>query len=142
MKRFLALALLLSALPASAQTVETAVGNWNKLPPAKERGVDTISPVAIVRIHQVIASGDCVIPGQSKRKLDMRVTFALQFSPDGALQRVVLPRLGCAEIEGIIGGAVLELTKAGRYAPTGKNETGWYRGELSFISSDQFASAR
>ena len=142
MKRFLAVALLLSAFPAPAQTVETAEGNWRALPPAKERGTSTISPLAIVRIHEVIANGDCVVPGQSKRKLNITVSFALHFSPDGALQRIVLPKLGCAEIEGILGGAVLELTKNGRFAPSGENDAGWYRSEISFTSSDQFASAR
>lgn len=135
MKRFLALALLLGSFPAAAQTVEVAEGKWNNLPYAKERGLGSISSNAVARIHEVIASGDCEVPGQSKRKLDMTVPFALQFSPEGALQKIILQKIGCAEIEGILGGTVLELVKLGKYAPTGENSAGWYRSEISFSSS-------
>ena len=135
MKRLLATALLLGSFQVSAQTVEVATGNWDSLPYAKERGLGSISSTAVARIHEVIASGDCVVPGQSKRKLDMTVPFALQFGPDGSLQKVVLQKLGCAEIEGILGGTVLELVKLGKYGPTGENSAGWYRSEISFSSS-------
>ena len=134
MKGFLAAALLLVALPASAQTVEVAEGKWSNLPYAKERGLGSISSTAVARIHEVIASGDCQVEGQSRRKLDMTVPFALLFSPEGDLQKVVLQRIGCPEVEGILGGTVLELVKLGKYAPTGENSAGWYRSEISFSS--------
>ena len=134
MKRFLALALLLGSVPASAATVEVANGNWSYLPLMKQRGLVQMSSEAITRIHQIVAEGECTLPGQSKRKLDMTVSFAAHFNPDGTLNRVVLKRLGCPEAEGILGGAVLELVKRGEYKPTGVNTEGWYRGELSFSS--------
>lgn len=139
MKRFLAVLLLPIAFPAAAQTVEAAEGTWRHLPVAKERGVATISPLAITRIHEVIASGECQVPGQSARKLDMTVSFALQFDAQGTLQRVIIPKIGCPEIEGILGGTVLELTRDGRYSPTGESAQGWYRSDITFTSYDPLA---
>ena len=62
----------------------------------------------------------------------MRLSFAAQFDRGGTLQRVVLPPLNCAEAEGIIGGALIEMMQGGDYRPTGKNPDGWYRGQFTF----------
>ena len=80
-----------------------------------------------------------MLPGRSgrmKKELNLSLSFAAQFQPDGTLNRVVLPKLNCPEGEGVIGGAILEMMKGGDYRPTGKNLDGWYRGQFSFSYID------
>ena len=134
-KLFLACACLALAGPATAQRVEVAEGDWSALPLVRLVDMETISPDAVVGIHRLVTSGECELPGVSKRRLDMSVPFLVRFSPTGAVEHVVLRNLGCTKAEGILASAVLGLLKAGTVKPTGENRTGWYRSELSFASS-------
>jgi len=132
MKQVLAALLLLGAVPASATTVEVATGNnWNSIPLARERNV-AIDMEAIGAIHEMVESGECVLPGQRKGKLDLTVPFLIHFAADGSVDRLVIQRMGCAKAEGVIAGALLKLLDARAYRPTGVNPNGWYRNEVSF----------
>ena len=132
MKRLLALALLLSPVPATAATVEVADGNWSFLPSLKQRGYEHMDDRAIYNVYALVRSGKCTLPGQSHQKLDMTLPFAAHFNADGTLNRIVMKRLGCPEAESLLGGVLLEMIQGGDYKPTGENPDGWYRGELSF----------
>ena len=133
MMRLLALALLLAPVPAASATrVEVADGNWSFLPPMRQRGNDNINNEALVRINEIVWKGDCTLPGQQGKTYDVRLSFAAHFTPQGTLDRVVMNRLNCPEIEGLLGGVLLEMLEAGDYKPTRHNPEGWYRGELSF----------
>lgn len=132
MKRLLALALLLAPVQASATTVEVADGNWSFLPLMNQRGSDHLNNDALARIDEIVHAGKCTFPGQKGPHYDVTVSFAAHFTPDGTLDRLVMKRLNCPEVEGLIGGALLEMIKGGDYKPTGENDQGWYRGELSF----------
>ena len=139
MKRILALALLLTSLPAPAlsasPSVEVANANWSYLPLMKQRSNNHLSNKAIVRIHQIAQEGKCNLAGLRRGLLDFDMSFAAHFKPDGTLNRLVMPRLGCPEAESILGGVLLKMVQSGDYRPDGSNEDGWYRGNLSFTVS-------
>jgi len=139
MKQLLAFALLLAPVPATAASVETANGDWSKLPALQHRGYDHLSTRMMQKLFEISSEGKCVLPGRSgrlKKELNLSLSFAAQFQPDGTLTRVILPKLNCPEGEGVIGGAILEMTQGGDYKPTGKNLDGWYRGQFSFSYID------
>ena len=121
-----------AAGPSSQPTVETATGDWSKLPSLEARVSDHLSTKAMARLHAIASGGECSLPGYSKGQLVMRLSFAAQFDPGGSLQRIVLPKLDCPEAEGIIGGVLLKMMSGGDYRPTGKSPEGWYQGQLNF----------
>ena len=139
MKRFLALSLLLSSLPApvlaASPSVEVANANWSYLPNMKQRSSFHLSNVAIARIHEIAREGQCVIPGVEGPLLELDLPFAAHFNPDGSVDRIVMQKLGCQEAEGILGGVLLKMVQGGDYKPDGSNQDGWYRGTLSFTIS-------
>ncbi len=133
MKRLLAMALLLAAVPAASATrVEVADGDWSHLPLMKQRGSDHLNDNALARINEIVHSRQCTFPGQFGVTYDVTVSFAAHFAADGTVDRLVMNRLNCPEVEGLIGGALLEMINGGDYKPTGENDDRWYRGELSF----------
>ena len=133
MKHLLAMALLLAPVPAASATrVEVADGNWSYLPPMKQRNSDHLNNDALARINEIVHDRQCTFPGQKGPHYDVTVSFAAHFAPDGSLDRLVMNRLNCPEVEGLVGGVLLEMIQAGDYRPTGVNANGWYRGELSF----------
>ena len=117
---------------SSQPTVETATGDWSKLPNLEARVSDNLSTKAMARLHAIATAGECQLPGYAKGQLVMRLSFAAQFEPGGSLQRILLPKLDCPEAEGIIGGVLLKMVSGGDYRPTGKSPEGWYQGQLNF----------
>ena len=134
MKRYLALPLLMTLVAASAPpvTVQAATGDWSQLPQLSQRGYNHLNTKMMVRLHEIASQGVCRLPGYLGNRLDLRLSFAAQFDPDGTLRRVLIPKLDCPEAEGIVGGALLEMMQGGDYKPTGKNPDGWYQGSFTF----------
>lgn len=135
MKHFLYLPALMALTAATAPPVivETAVSDWSFLPSLSSRGYDHLNLKMMAKLQEIASKGQCKLPGGYDRgKLDLRVSFAAQYAPNGALQRIVIPKLNCPEAESVLGGAVLEMLQGGDYRPTGKNPDGWYQGDLSF----------
>ena len=136
MKHVLAISLLLSSLHAPAlaasPSVAVANANWSFLPNMKQRSSYHLSNVAIARVHEIAREGKCVIPGAQGSLLEMDLSFAAHFNPDGSVDRIVMQKLGCQEAEGILGGILLKMVQGGDYKPDGSNQDGWYRGTLSF----------
>jgi hypothetical protein len=126
------LMLALTTASASPVIVETAGGDWSRLPNLQVLGSDHLHTKVMVRLHQIASQGQCSLPGYSAGRLDLRISFAAQYDQGGSLQRIVLPKLNCPEAEGIIGGALLDMMRGGDYGRTGKGADGWYRGQFAF----------
>ena len=126
MTRLSTAALLLAALsmPALAVTVETANGDWSNLPKLNQRGYNHLNEKMQAKLFEIAQSQHCPSFQLKQGRLDFNLTFATQYGTDGTLQRIVLPQLNCAEAEGIVGGAVLEMMQGGDYAPDGKSPPG------------------
>jgi hypothetical protein len=127
-----ALALAGMAVPATAQTVQSAEGDWSGLPLLIFGDNEILSGEVPAALQQLVTKGECSLRGVSKRKVDMTVPFLVRFSAANTVEQVVVRKLGCAKAEAILGAAIVKLAKAGTLKPTGENNTGWYRSELSF----------
>lgn len=135
MKRLCALSVILAALStpaAAAVSVEAANGDWSKLPQLSQRGYEHLNEKMQAKLYEIAGSQQCPSFKLVQDRLDVRMTFAVQYAPDGTLSRVILPQLNCPEAESVAGGALLEMLQAGDYAPTGKSANGWYQGTLGF----------
>lgn len=127
---YFVLALMTDA--ASPVTVETATGDWSKLPRLQTLASNHLQSKVMVRLHQIASKGQCALPGYSAGQLNLKISFAAQYDPDGSLRRIVLPKLHCPEAEGLIGGALLDMMRGGDYRRTDDSPNGWYRGQFGF----------
>ncbi len=106
--------LVAAATAASAGvTVEAADGDWSKLPQLSQRGYEHLSEKMQAKLFEIAESKQCPSFLLRQGRLDMRIGFAVQYGTDGSLARVILPKLGCPEAEGVAGGAVLEMLQVG-----------------------------
>ncbi len=128
----LALSLLMSAAQPTAPSVEVAGGDWSSIPKIEAQGDNYISKFAIERVQEIFSGDSCAMPGQSRNKLDLTVPFLVQFARDGSPQRIVVRKVGCPQLETLLGGVVLNLVRRGEYRPTGENLAGWYQSDVSF----------
>ena len=117
---------------AAAVTVETATGDWSKLPQMSQRGYEHLNEKMQAKLYEIAESKQCPSFMLNQGRLDFRIAFATQYAADGSLSRLILPKLNCAEAESVAGGAVLEMIQGGDFAPTGKSVNGWYQATLGF----------
>jgi hypothetical protein len=133
MKRLAVLAAAFASLPVSAATIEVASGDWSNIPEMTYKGYPRVPLEAALHIQHSLASGECNVPGQTKNKFDLSVPFLVRFEPGGAVDKLVLQRVGCDRIESVAGQMALKIVQAGGYRPSKqKNATGWYRGTIRF----------
>jgi hypothetical protein len=134
MNRLSTFSLLLAAFSTSAAAVnvEVASGDWSKLPQLSQRGYEHLNEKMQAKLYEIAKAQQCPSFKLVQDRLDMRISFAVQYGPDGTLSRVIFPKLDCPEAESVAGGALLEMLQGGDYAPTGKSRNGWYQGTLGF----------
>ena len=138
----LSLLLAAASVPAAAAvSIETANGHWSKLPQLSQRAYDHVREKMQAKLYEIAGSKQCPSFMLKYDRLDMRVSFAVQYAPDGSLTRIVMPKLDCPEAESVLGGTLLEMIQAGDYAPTGKSLNGWYQGGLGFSFTGKNADA-
>jgi hypothetical protein len=143
MNRLCALPMLLAAMSmpaAAAVSVQAANGDWSKLPQLNQRGYDHLSEKMQAKLYEIAGSQQCPSFKLVGGRLDLRMTFAVQYAPDGSLSKLIIPQLNCAEAESVAGGALLEMVQAGDYGPTGKSANGWYQGTLGFSFAGEQAN--
>jgi hypothetical protein len=136
----LSLLVAAASAPAVAVTVESATGDWSKLPQMSQRGYDHLSEKMQAKLFEIAESKQCPSFTLNQGRLNFRIGFATQYAADGSLSRLILPKLDCPEAESVMGGAVLEMIQAGDYAPTGKSANGWYQGTLGFTFAGKSAN--
>ncbi|MFL6721455.1 MAG: hypothetical protein ACJ8FT_06590 [Sphingomonas sp.] len=122
---------LLAASPPEP-VVQVATGDWSGLPPLELVSYDHLSSTVMSKVYQIGRDHKCRLPGQSGNHIDLSISFAAQFTPDGQLKRLLLPQLNCPEAEAWLGGTLVQSLKGGDYRRVGQNSEGWYRGDLSY----------
>jgi hypothetical protein len=133
MKTILAVAALAVSTTALAQTVEVATGNWNDIPQVKKQPPIRMADRTMARIDGLLKQGKCQRFGNGK-VIKMDVPFLLQFGA-GGVERIVVRRIDCPELESLIGGTLASHAKEGLFKPTGENGTGWYRSNFSYYAN-------
>lgn len=132
MRKVIAAALLCIGTPAAAQSVEVAGGDWSDIPMIDAAGSRTLSESALQRIEQMMGRGGPCATAQDDG-IAVRVPFLLQFGQSGKVERIVVHRVGCEQLERLLGTAVRDMAAAGEFRPTGENQANWYRGEIDYL---------
>ena len=126
-----AVAMVLSA-PVLGQRIEVADGEWSDFPALEKSQTVNLGDGAMADIDRLVAAGKCAKIGNKKR-IRMEIPFLAQFVDGAKVERVMLQRIGCPEVEAIAANAAYYAAKDGRIKPGTSNAAGWYRGSVSYI---------
>lgn len=128
----IATAIVALAAPTAAQRIEVADGDWSDFPTLEKSQTVNLGDGAMNTIDRLVADGKCSKIG-SKKRIRMDIPFLVQFVDGAKVERVMLKRIGCPEVESIAANAAYYAAKAGRIRPGTSNAAGWYRGTVSYI---------
>lgn len=127
----IAAAMLLTTVTGPLQ-VDVGRANWSALPPLKAVERVLPSPEMVDRVETMLESGACRIRGQSAKKFDISIPYAVLVEPDGSARRVVVAETGCAELETYVGVIVSAMAREGDFQPTREAKARWFASELNF----------
>ncbi len=89
------------------------------------------------RVEKLFRNGTCDIDGQSKRRFDITVPYAVLMDKTGTLQKVVVAEVGCAALESLVGQVVIAQAGRGDFRPQHQDGARWYASDLNFTSGEQ-----
>lgn len=124
-------ALLASTAASAGHLVETAAGNWSDIPLLARHHSVRLSNDAMASIDSLAAEGKCSAIGDGRR-INLDMDFLVEFARDNSIKRVVVEKIGCPEVEQIAATAASQAADKGWLKPTGENDTGWYRGSITY----------
>jgi len=128
----LAAAFLMGASPADEVTVDVGRADWSTLPALKRAGRRLPTPMMVEKVEELLSSGKCRLKGQSAKRFDITVPYAVLVKPDGSSTNVIVGETGCAELESLVGLVVLELAREGEFRPSGDRQPRWLASALNF----------
>jgi hypothetical protein len=133
MRKYLILAAIAAlAVPATAQRIEVADGDWADFPALEKSQTVNLGDGAMADIDRLVAAGKCDKIGNKKR-IRMEIPFIAQFNENGRVERVMLSRIGCPEVEAIAANAAYYAAREGLIKAGTSNSAGWYRGLVSYV---------
>ncbi|HEU0135161.1 MAG TPA: hypothetical protein VFR28_10085 [Allosphingosinicella sp.] len=123
--------LMLASVSGPIQ-VDVGRANWSNLPPLKAAERVLPSTDMVDKVETMLESGTCKIPGQTAKKFDITIPYAVLVEPDGKARRVVVAETGCAELETFVGVIVTAMAREGDFRPTSEPKARWFASELNF----------
>lgn len=128
----IALMLLAIAAPAAEQTIEVGKANWQKMPQLAqvERPLPYAEMVGLV--EQLLTEKQCRLRGQSPRRFDITVPYAVLVGPDGEASRIVVADMGCVPLETMVGNIVADRAQLGDFRSAAAATPTWYSSKINF----------
>jgi len=126
-------ALCFAAAPPTAQTVEVGKVNWDRFPQIRPRPTGINLTEVVGQVETILRTNRCQIEGQTYKRFDFTVPYAVLLDPAGKVSRVVVSSMNCAPIEELVGHVVLAHSDAGDFKPPQGNTTArWYSSSMEF----------
>ena len=123
--------ILLSGMTVSPQ-VDVGRFDSERFPAAPMRERQLPYDELLPPIEEILRAGLCRFEGQSYRRFDIRIPYAVLLAPDGTARRFIVRDMGCAPLETFAGHIMIDLVRAGDFRPTGRAVPAWHVGELRF----------
>lgn len=124
--------LLMAATPATALQVDVGQVKLDKLPALKRSGIALPTSTMVGRVEKMLAEGKCRLAGQSGKRFDIDIPYAVLLQPNGGATRVVVSDIGCPDLESYTGFLVLEMARRGEFKGNGVNKARWFGSTLNY----------
>lgn len=125
-------AMLLASAAQPEIRVDVGKVDLATLPALENSGPEVPTRAMVERVERILASGHCKIRGNTSRRFDIDVPFALLLEEDGSASQVVVSDLGCPELETFAGIVALEMANRRYLQPAGEAKGQWYGSILNF----------
>ena len=132
MKIFALAAAFVLAAPAGATTIEVGKANWSSMPRLDKAPRPLSYSTMVGNVEKMLQQRTCRFDGQSPRRFDLTVPYAVLIEPDGKASRVLVADMGCEPLETMVGNLVADLSELGDYRASAGDTGRWYASSINF----------
>jgi hypothetical protein len=122
--------------PAGVRTtvgaIDVGTANWESFPELKAKPRVLTNARTARAVERILGSGQCKIKGQSMRRFDITIPYAVLVEPNGKASRVLVSDIGCAPLEQLVGEIAFGRSDLGDFEPTGEAQGRWYSSTVNF----------
>jgi hypothetical protein len=130
MAMLLAAALMMQGAAAPPR-VEVGMANWAAFRPI-EPAVSLPTDGMMDAVEAILASGRCRMVGQSPRRFDIGVRYAIRYDAHFNPERVMVEDLRCRPLEELVGRIVTMMLRERHFAVPSGPANSWYTNRIHF----------
>ena len=112
--------------------VEVGSANWAKMPALAVAPGRLPYSQFVDEVEEILLHKQCTLDGQSSKKFDIEVPFAVQLAPDGKANRIVVGDIGCRPIESLVGVIALARSDRGDFRKAADASPRWFGSKINF----------
>jgi hypothetical protein len=129
--------LLAAALIANSPTVPSNIeisnnASWDSYPRLQTEELGVPSGEMVRRVQLMLQRDECEIAGQSARRFDIDISYAVMLDPQGNAQRIIVQDVGCRPLELMVGRIAADIMKGGYVQVTPPSQPAWYGNRVNF----------
>ena len=94
------------------------------------------------RVEKILEERRCELSGQSHRRFDITVPYAVLMNTAGKPQRIVVAEVGCAPIETLVGQIIIAQSDRGDFRIQHNAGDRWYSSDVYFSMGEPVAAGK
>lgn len=119
---------LSGAVPAN---IDVGQANWTNFPRLETENLAIPSGQMVGRVQRMLR-GECEIDGQSARRFNIDINYAIALDPQGNATRILVQDVGCRPLELMVGRIASDIVARGFVRTAAPAETTIYANTINF----------
>jgi hypothetical protein len=125
-------ALLIANTPSIPADIEVAQANWQAFPRLVTEDIAVPNGDMIRRVQLMLQRDECEIEGQTARRFDIDINYAIRLDGEGNASRILVQDVGCRPLEILVGRIAADIVRGGHVRVTPAEDSGWYGNQINF----------
>lgn len=130
------LTMLTAALFATAvavpEQIDVAQANWSAFPRLETEHIAVPNGEMVRRVQLMLQQDVCEFQGQSARRFDIDVNYAVMLDAQGNATRIIVQDVGCRSLETYVGQIAANIVRSGYVRVTPPAEPRWFGNRINF----------
>jgi len=118
------------SVPANIEVASNA--SWGAYPRLRTEEITVPSGDMVRRVQLMLQREECEFEGQSARRFDIDVNYAVMLDPQGNASRIIVEDVGCRPLELYVGRIAADIMRSGYVRVTPPAAPSWYGNRINF----------
>ena len=132
MSMFLIAAAAAAMSPSVPANIDVAQANWNSYPRLVTEHLAIPNGEMVGRVQRLMRDDQCDFEGQSARRFNIDVNYAVELDPQGNATRILVQDVGCRPLELMVGRIASDIVARGFVRTAAPAETTLYANTINF----------
>jgi len=126
-----AIAAIAAQTSATSEQIEFGHAKWDKFPRLERVGRALPYEAMVEAAELMLKEKQCKLDGQSARRFDISIPYAVLLDGKGKAERVLVADLGCVPLQNMVGEVVYQLSDLGSFKSGSATPSRWYADKIN-----------